>query len=81
MIIEHIAIWTKDLEKLKNYYVKFFNGESNQKYRNPNTLFESYFIPFDSECRLELMTNPDIKAVISYISTNAADTIRTVPEQ
>jgi len=61
MIIEHIAIWTNDLEKLKDYYVKFFNGKSNQKYRNPNTLFESYFISFDSGCRLELMTNPDIK--------------------
>ena len=61
MIIEHIAIWTNDLEKLKDYYVKFFSGKSNQKYRNPNTLFESYFISFDSGCRLELMTNPDIK--------------------
>ena len=61
MIIEHIAIWTNDLEKLKDYYVKFFSGKSNHKYRNPNTLFESYFISFDSGCRLELMTNPDIK--------------------
>ena len=61
MIIEHVAIWTNDLEKLKDYYVKFFNGKSNQKYRNPTTLFESYFISFDSGCRLELMTNPDIK--------------------
>ena len=65
MIIEHIAIWTNDLERLKNYYVKFFNGKSNQKYRNANTLFESYFISFDSGCRLELMTNPDIKEMNS----------------
>ena len=61
MTIEHIAIWTNDLEKLKDYYVKFFNGKSNQKYRNSKTLFESYFISFDSGCRLELMTNPDIQ--------------------
>jgi len=61
MTIEHIAIWTNDLEKLKDYYVKFFNGKSNQKYRNSKTLFESYFVSFDSGCRLELMTNPDIQ--------------------
>ena len=61
MKIEHIAIWTNDLEKLKDYYVKFFKGKSNQKYLNPKTQFESYFISFDSSCRLELMTIPNIK--------------------
>ena len=68
MKIEHIAIWTNDLERLKNYYVKFFNGKSNQKYRNANTLFESYFISFDSGCRLELMTIPGIKEINSQTS-------------
>jgi lactoylglutathione lyase len=56
MKIEHIAIWANDLERLKDYYVKFFNGKSNQKYFNPKTQFESYFISFESGCRLELMT-------------------------
>jgi len=61
MRIEHIAIWTNDLEMLKDYYVKFFNGKSNQKYINPKTQFESYFISFESGCRLELMTIPNIE--------------------
>jgi len=61
MKIEHIAIWTNDLEQSKNYYVRFFNGKSNQKYLNPNTLFESYFISFESGCRLELMTIPNVE--------------------
>ncbi|MCL1932638.1 MAG: VOC family protein [Candidatus Azobacteroides sp.] len=61
MKIEHIAIWTHDLEKLKEYYARFFNGKSNQKYRNPKTRFESYFISFESGCRLELMTIPNIE--------------------
>jgi lactoylglutathione lyase len=60
MKIEHIAIWTKDLEKLKDYYVKFFKGKSNNKYFNPKTQFESYFISFESGCRLELMTISDL---------------------
>ena len=61
MKIEHIAIWTKDLDRLKDYYVRFFNGKSNQKYLNPKTQFESYFISFQSGCRLELMTIPNIE--------------------
>ena len=61
MKIEHVAIWTRDLERLKDYYVRFFNGKSNEKYLNPNTRFESYFISFESGCRLELMTIPNIE--------------------
>jgi lactoylglutathione lyase len=61
MKIEHIAIRTIDLEALKDFYVKYFNGKPNQKYRNPKTQLESYFVSFDSGCRLELMTVPDIK--------------------
>ena len=61
MKLEHIAIWTNNLEMLKDYYVKFFKGKSNQKYINNKTQFESYFISFESGCRLELMTVPNIE--------------------
>ncbi len=60
MKIEHIAIWTGDLEKLKFYYEKFFGARSNEKYVNPLTLFESYFLEFESGTRLELMYKPTI---------------------
>lgn len=55
MNIDHVAIWTSQLEKLKDYYVKFFNGKSNRKYINNEKHFESYFISFDTGTRLELM--------------------------
>ena len=55
MNIAHIAIWTKDLEAMKNFYTKYFNGESNEKYTNPTKGFESYFIRFESGAHLELM--------------------------
>ncbi len=61
MKIEHIAIWTEDLEKLKEYYTCFFGGKCNRKYKNPVTLFESYFISFSSGARLELMSRPEIR--------------------
>ncbi len=60
MIIDHVAIWTDQLEILKDYYMKYFNGTSNKKYINPESKFESYFISFESGSRLELMKKPGI---------------------
>src|SRR6516225_9799939 len=60
MTLEHVAIWTNDLEALKDYYIKYFNGRPNDKYRNAKTNFESYFLTFESGARLELMCRPDI---------------------
>ena len=55
MKIAHIAIWTKDLEALKTFYIRYFNGVSNDKYINPTKKFESYFISFERGPTLELM--------------------------
>jgi lactoylglutathione lyase len=55
MILEHAAIWTNDLEKLKNYYVKYFDAVPNEKYRNHQKEFQSYFLSFESGARLEIM--------------------------
>lgn len=60
MKIEHIAIWAKDLEKMKDFYVKYFDGVAEEKYHNPAKNFESYFINFKSGSRLEIMTRPDV---------------------
>ena len=62
MNINHVAIWTDQLEVLRDYYVKYFDGVSNTKYFNPETKFESYFISFESGSRLELMRKPGIPA-------------------
>jgi len=60
MTLEHVAIWTDNLELLKDYYVKYFGGIPNAKYRNEKKQFESYFLTFDSGARLELMSMPNI---------------------
>ncbi len=60
MVIDHVAIWTTQLGKLKDYYIKYFNGRANEKYINKETHFESYFITFESGTRLELMQMPGI---------------------
>jgi lactoylglutathione lyase len=60
MNIAHIAIWTKDLEAMKDFYTRYFDGESNEKYTNPLKQFESYFISFENGAKLELMRKPSI---------------------
>ena len=43
MKIHHIAIWTFRLEEMKEFYTRYFNGSSNEKYINPQKGFESLF--------------------------------------
>lgn len=62
MRIEHIAIWVKDLEQMKDFYCKYFNAVAGKKYVNPKKKFESYFLKFEEGGRLELMNMPDIPA-------------------
>lgn len=61
MKIEHIALWVKDLEGMREFYMKYFGMLSNELYVNKQKQFSSYFLSFpDSDCRIELMHNPDI---------------------
>lgn len=60
MKIEHLAIWTNDLERLKAFYVKYFGAVANDKYFNPKKNFTSYFLRFGDGCRLEIMHIPNV---------------------
>ena len=54
MKIEHIAMYVQDLEKTRDFFVKYFAAKSNAMYHNPNTDFKSYFLSFDDGARLEI---------------------------
>ena len=58
MKIEHIALYVKDLEKARDFFVKYLGGTSNNGYHNLKTDFRSYFITFEDGARLEVMTKP-----------------------
>lgn len=60
MKIEHLAIWVKDLEGMKQFYEQYFHAIAGKKYKNPKKNFESYFLSFSEGCRLELMNRPTI---------------------
>ena len=64
MQLEHLALWVRDLEGMRNFYLKYFDTTSGEKYINPARQFTAYFIRFgEGKTRLELMTRPDITAV------------------
>lgn len=60
MKIEHIALFVKDLEKAREFFVTYLGGKSNEGYHNKTTDFRSYFISFDDGARLEIMTRPEV---------------------
>lgn len=60
MNIEHVAIWVRDLERMKTFYERYFGGKAGDKYINAAKAFGSYFVTFASGARLELMFRPDI---------------------
>lgn len=60
MRIEHIAMYVNDLEKARDFFVRYFGAVSNDGYHNPRTDFRSYFLTFEDSSRLEIMTKPDL---------------------
>jgi len=69
MKIEHIAIWTFDLERLRLFYEQYFMATAGAKYLNEKKGFQSYFLSFENGARLEIMQMPGIVP-----SLNSADT-------
>lgn len=60
MKIEHIAMYVRDLEEAKAFFEKYFKARSGDLYHNNTSDFSSYFLSFDDDTRLEIMTSPDI---------------------
>lgn len=61
MQIDHIAIWTDNLENEKNFFLKYFECSASEKYFNPQNHFTSYFITFAGGPGIELMKRNDIR--------------------
>jgi lactoylglutathione lyase len=55
MKIEHIALWTEDLERLAGFYRTYFGATVGAQYTNAAKGFESCFLSFDTGARLEIM--------------------------
>lgn len=55
MKIEHVALWTNDLETTRTFYTTHFGATAGPRYHNPVKGFTSYFLRFESGARLEIM--------------------------
>jgi len=60
MKIDHIALWAQNLEKMKEFYLQYFDCSSGERYENPAKGFSSFFIYFADGGRIELMHRNDI---------------------
>lgn len=72
MKIEHVAIWTKDLEAMRVFYVQKFNATASKRYENKGKGFASYFLRFSSGARLELMQRTDVTGTVKEESLGLA---------
>ena len=61
MKIEHLAIWVDDIELIRQFYIKYFDATSGEKYVNTTRNYTSYFLSFGNHTtRIELMNIPDM---------------------
>lgn len=60
MRIDHITLFCKDLEQMRQFFLDHFEGVSNEQYHNPRTGLRTYILSFpDGGARMELMKRPD----------------------
>ena len=61
MQLTHIALWTNHLERLRDFYVKYFNGKSNEKYVNSKKRIRLFISSLSRVAlSLEIMQRQDI---------------------
>lgn len=58
--IDHIAFWTRNLERCKQFYAQYFGARLGENYRNPAKGFESCFLSFAGGARIELMSTTQL---------------------
>lgn len=62
--IEHVALWTTDLERSKRFYAKYFGADAGREYANPSKGFRSIFLSFDGGTRIEVMQTSKLSLVV-----------------
>ena len=61
MRIDHIALFCRDLEAMRQFFLDYFEAASNELYHNPRTGLRTYILSFtEGSTRLELMQRPDV---------------------
>ena len=62
MRIDHAALFCRDLEQMRQFFIDYFDARSNEQYHNPRTGLRTYILTFtEGSTRLELMQRPDVQ--------------------
>ena len=62
MRIDHAALFCRDLEQMRQFFIDYFDARSNEQYHNPRTGLRTYILSFtEGSTRLELMQRPDVQ--------------------
>ena len=62
MRIDHAALFCRDLEQTRQFFIDYFDARSNEQYHNPRTGLRTYILSFtEGSTRLELMQRPDVQ--------------------
>ena len=64
MRIDHVALWTADLERCKQFYITYFGAVAGAGYVNPAKSFESCFLSFADGARIEAMKTTALSPVV-----------------
>ena len=62
MRIDHAALFCRNLEQMRQFFIDYFDARSNEQYHNPRTGLRTYILSFtEGSTRLELMQRPDVQ--------------------
>lgn len=64
MRIDHVALWTSDLERCKRFYSAYFGALPGAGYVNAAKGFTSCFLSFDDGARIEAMTTTTLAPLV-----------------
>lgn len=63
----------QDLEQMRQFYEHYFEASAGEKYHNPKTTFQSYFLSFADGARLEIGTKENsVSPLRNTVSTGYA---------
>src|SRR5579863_5548527 len=62
--VEHIALWTDDIDRLASFYAAYFGATVGARYTNSSKGYESRFLTFESGARLELMKTSTLRPTV-----------------
>lgn len=63
MRIDHIALWTDDLERTVHFYQTYFGAVAGPRYTNAAKGFDSHFLSFSDGARIEAMRTTTLTPV------------------